>query len=387
MPFILRLVLLNLALGLAVATAAHDAPLNTDDPAYLKRQYAWFQAQEPRRQQQLRTLHNQFMQLDQDTRNRLTKVMQNYNLWLAKLPAADRERIFAAPTAAARLELIRSMRETDWVETLPKPFREEFAKLDDEARRQKVVEWRSEDAERRDEWALAQRHWAEHPAGKVPPIFAGEDQKLQLDAFVGHLRDNLNEQEKKELDEAKSAAYEFGNWFWYALEVVRLTDRHPILPGSVGPKDFESLPESVKAYLVTNDPQHFRAKGPIQGVPELREMRKAQGRWPEFAIELTRYCQKNNLTLPVQLGDCQETQMPMEVKQFLEKFKPQLRRGGEKGKTDLEALSKAEGSWPAYPRMIVDLARKYNQSISGWTLPGPAQAWDRFRSGKQRPKT
>lgn len=379
---LLRLCLLKLAVGLAVATAAHDVPLNTDDPAYLKRQYAWFQAQDARRQQQLRKLHNEFMALDEDSRKRLTKVMQNYNTWLNKLPAADRERLFTAPTPAARLDLIRSMREAEWVETLPRPCREEFVRLDEEAKHQKVAEWRTEEAERHEEWALAQRHWAEHPAGKVPPIYSGE-RKEQLNAFVGHLRENLNEQEKKELDEAKTAAEEFGNVFWYALEVVRLSDRHPVLPGAVGAKDFDSLPESVKTYLLANDPQHFRPKG-VQGVPELR---KAQGRWPEFAIELTKYCQKNQLNLSVPLGECQKEQMPAEVKQFLaDTLEPQLRRSGPAGKADLEALGKAQGSWPAYPRMIVDLARKYNQWVPGWTLPGPPTLWEKFRAGKPRPK-
>jgi hypothetical protein len=189
------------------------------------------------------------------------------------------------------------------------------------------------------------------------------------------------------LDEAK-AAFDEGNYFWYALEVVRLADRHPILPGSVGPKDFDSLPEPIKSYLIEKAPQHFRPKGLVPGAAELRDLRKAQGRWPEFAVELTKYCQKNNnLTLPVQLGDCQKEKMPVEVRQFLaDKLEPQLRRSGESGKTRLEALNKAEGNWPAYPRMIIELAREYKMAIPGWTLPGPAQAWERFRAGKPRPK-
>ena len=83
-------------------SGGHDVPVNPDDPAYVRRQYAWFQAQDARRQQQLRKLHSDFMQLDADTRTRLTKVMQNYNLWLAKLPAATRERIFSRADAGGK---------------------------------------------------------------------------------------------------------------------------------------------------------------------------------------------------------------------------------------------------------------------------------------------
>ncbi len=244
-----------LVFGIAAATAAHDMPLNPEDPAYLRRQYAWFQAQDAHRQQQLRKLHSEFMQLDSDSRARLTRVMQNYNLWLANLTPVDRERVLSAPNSAARLELIRSMREADWVATLPKPYREEYSRLDQEGRRQKVQSWRDEESDRREEWALAQRHWTEHPGGKVPAMFMNEG---QVESFVHHLRENLNAAEKRELDDAKSLAEEFGNYFWYALEVVRLADRHPILPGAIGPKDFHSLPGLVKDYLIAHDPMHFQ---------------------------------------------------------------------------------------------------------------------------------
>ena len=147
------------------------------------------------------------------------------------------------------------------------------------------------------------------------------------------------------------------------------------------------FPESVKTYLVAITPKHFRPRGFVPGAVELRDLRRAQGRWPEFAIELTKYCQKNNLTLPVQLGDCKKEQMPAEVKQFLaDKLEPQLRKAGDVGKGELEVLNKAQGSWPAYPRILVDLTRKYKQWIPGWTLPGSPQLWERFRAGKAKPK-
>ena len=38
-----------------------------------------------------------------------------------------------------------------------------------------------------------------------------------------------------------------------------------------------------------------------------------QGRWPDFAVELTKFTQKHNLKLPVQLGDCYKKDMPPEV--------------------------------------------------------------------------
>jgi hypothetical protein len=376
----------SLVTGLA-ATASHDAPLNPDDPAYLRRQYAWFQTLEPSRQRQLRELHEDFLALDERDQARLARVMQSYNAWLAKLPdEADRQRVLNAASAADRLDVVKLLREREWVETLPRPFREEYARLDEDARRQKVQEWRAEEAERREEWAVAITHWPEFQPGKVPAVFASPDR--QLETFLGHLRENLSETERRELDEARTAADDFG-YLWYGLTVARLTDRHPTLPGKVGPKTFDALPKAIKDYLFEHDTKHFRpAKGVApSGDVEARQVRQAEGRWPEFAVELTRYCQKKGLVLPARLGDCRKAEMPPEVQEFLTKtLEPQLKReAGKGGKADLRALEEAEGKWPDYPRLIVDLARKYKQPVPGWTLPGPPQMWDKFRAAKSRP--
>jgi len=360
------------------ATAAHDTPLNPDDPAYVRRQYVWFQAQEPARQQQLRRIHAQFTELASDEQARFIKVMQTYNAWLARLSEDDRKRILGAPSAAARLDAVKQIRERDWVESLPPSYREEYAKLDGDARKQRVQEWRAEETERREEWILAQRHWGENQ-GRIPPLFQNEV-RPQIELFVAHLRENLSDAERKELDDARSGADDFGNYFWYLREVVRLADLHPPLPGHVGPKDFASLPKEVKDYLRDKDP-HFRRKG-----DELKELRKAVGRWPDYALELTRYCQKNNLKLPHPLGDCRKDQMPTKVIEFLDKvLEPQLKKS-DAGRADLDALSKVQGSWPEYPRMILDLAKKYKLHVPEWTLPGQQQQWDKLRAGKVRPK-
>src|SRR5437762_14288991 len=86
-----------------LTAAAADGPLNPVDPAYLRRQYAWFQAQDPSRQQQLRRLHADFQQLPPEVQARLTKVMQAYNAWHAKLRAADLQRALSTGSAADRL--------------------------------------------------------------------------------------------------------------------------------------------------------------------------------------------------------------------------------------------------------------------------------------------
>jgi hypothetical protein len=382
--FFVRLVLSFCLLTSAFCiSAAGEGNLNTDHPDYLRRQYVWLRAQDPGRQQQLRKLHADFQALDQDDQARLTRVMQTYNAWLAKLPDADRKWVLDAPTGAARLEVVRELREREWVESLPRPYREEYAKAEGDARRLKVQEWRAEEAERREEWAVAQRTWGEFSPGKVPAVFAGEG-RAQVDLFVANLKPNLSEPERKALDDARSAADEFGNYFWYVFEVARLSHLHPILPGRVGPKDFASLDESVKEYLVKHDPQHFKRNGNqiVFVGDERKEFRRAQGRWPEFALELADYCQKNKLTLPVPLGDCRKSQMPTDVVSVIDRLERDLKRT-DQGKADLKALEEAQGKWPDYPKMVIDLARKHKVAVPGWMLPGPQQMWDRFRAGKK----
>jgi hypothetical protein len=115
-----------------------------------------------------------------------------------------------------------------------------------------------------------------------------------------------------------------------------------------------------------------------------REVRRAQGRWPEFAAEVTAYARAKDLTIPP-LGDCRKDQMPPEVIPVLDKWEKELKKS-EAGRADLKALDEARGKWPDYPRMIVTLARKHRQPLVGWTLPTPpgqAQFWDRLRAARK----
>lgn len=381
---VFALLLMNV-LGLSFLFAAQETSLNPEDPDYLRRQHAWFQAQEPSRQKQIVKLHLDFQDLDPDTQARFENVMKQYNTWLSRLPETDRQRVVAASSALARLEVVRQLREQDWVRTLPAPYRAEYAKLEDDARKQRLLEWRAEEAERNEEWSLALRTWDQFVPGKVPQLFMNEG-RAQIEEYVRHLKENLLEYERKALDDSKANADDFGNYFGYALELVRLSDAHPILPGKVYAKDFNSLPEPVREYLIKNSDRHFRKKGAIAKGEELKELRRAEGRWPEFSLELIKYAQKNKLTLPVPLGDCRKEQMPPKIIVFLdEKLEPLLRRS-EPGRADLALLVGAQGNWPDYPRTILDLAKKYKLSVPDWTLPGQPQAWERIRLNRARAK-
>lgn len=372
-------------MGALSASAARDTPVDPDDRDYLRRQYSWFQSLPAGRQQQLRTLNEEFHRLDPEAQARLKRVMQNYNAWLVKLPDADRDRVLAAATADERLKLVADLREQDWVRALPKVQREEYAALPAEARPARVREWRTEEDARHDDWAIAQKNWDDFKQGKLPPGLTVE-LRTQLEAFAVNLRPSLADGEKKALDEAKAAADEHGQFMWYAIEVVRLADAHPLLPGRVGPKDFASLPESVREYLAKND-RGPRKKGPFPFLvmDDKKLLTRAEGRWPEYAVELTRHAERNNLKLPVPLGDSTKAQMPPEVQAFIDKVLEPTLKQTEKGRDQLANLTRVQGRWPEYPRQLMDLARMYRLPVPNWTLPGQPQMWDRFRVNRMKP--
>lgn len=381
--FGLRWASLAIAIIVVAQATARDTPIDPDDKAYLRRQFAWFQSLQPNRQQQLRQLNQEFNSLEPDERIRLTRVLQRYNAWLAKLPEGDRQRVVLADTPKQRLAAVLDLKEREWIASLPKVYRDEYALLDDKGKLQRIKEWRAEENDRKEEWSVAQKHWPDLQAGRMPAIL---EKKTDLEAFVANLKTHLSDAERKQLEDAKQAADEQGLHVWYAIEIVRLADLHPLLPGKPGPKNFDMLPPDVRRMLLDADPRHFGKK---KGVPgeDLKELKRASGRWPDYAIELTRYCANSGgrLKLPP-LGDCRKEQMPPEVQEFIKnKLEPGLRRQAG-GAAQLEALRKAEGSWPEYPKMIVDLARQINEPIPNWTLPGPRQMWDRFRLAKNKLK-
>jgi hypothetical protein len=357
------------------AWGAREAPLNVDDPGYLRRQYAWFQSQNPARQQQIRRLNEEFLALPPQKQDRFTVVMQKYNSWLAGLSESNRERVIQS-SPGERAKVVAQIKEEEWVASLSKADRDEIAQLDPDARRQRIKDLRTEITDRQEEWAIAQMAPSEfQQPGKIPNIF--QNDRNQIEAFVVNLKTHLNDNERRSLEEAKRQADDHSHYLWYTMEIARLADLHPLLPGKPGIRDFPSLPEENRAALMK---QGMRKK------EDMRDFRRTAGRWPDFALEVARSAKTFNVKLPVPLGDCRKADMPPEVIKYLDTtLEPALKKT-ESGQADLKALEAAQGSWPEYPKMLMDLSKKYKQPVPGWSLPGPAQTWDRFRLGKNRPK-
>ncbi len=355
----------------------------------LRRQYRYFQSLSEDRREQIRALDREFSELDEETQGRLRLVLERYGYWLAKLPEEDRRRIEPA-RPSRRLEYIEELRGRDWVQTLPKPYRDNYEAATTSAEKRHLVkEWRQEEKDRADEWEFVKRN---EPKGGGLPVFLEDARtKADFDLFVLNLESQLPPGEAATLKRARTAAQQDGLWLDYAIIVARLSDRHPLLPGPPdGPKHFSELPNEIQKFLIDRERATFGKKNLPAG-----PLARSSGRWPDFAVAVSEYARSKSWMLPRQLGPARkdDKDMPAEVRTFIEKtLEPTLTRleradrpfMSAQAKKDRERLRAAEGLWPDYPRTVVDLARQYKLMIPGWTLPSGAN----FRpdAGKKLPR-
>jgi hypothetical protein len=366
---------------LGIAFAAGPDPY---DVKSLRREYEYLQSLSPARQQQLRDLDRDFNELDPDTREHLQRVMVNFNYWLAHLPEEDRKRVVDAETPTARLDVIREIKDREWIETLPKKYQEEYAKASPVDRLRRLREWREEDRERRDEWHFVRQNWKEAQEDLSVLIPEGLQFRAHLDAYAHNLEFQVSQQDRERLHKTRIAAVQEGRMYGYWRVVLELSERYTLLPGPPdGPRNFESLPKSLAASLEQKKKKTLP-----------RELVAAQGRWPDFAIAVTENARQRRIALPEQLGPAKKADMPPDVRDFIEKeLEPALAKAARHEKNekadkkeradqasrDLARLHDAEGKWPEYPRTVLDLARSYKLFMVGWMLPGKPEFWDRLR--------
>src|SRR5262249_18033993 len=131
-----------------------------------------------------------------------------------------------------------------------------------------------------------------------------------------------------------------GKWPLFPATLVDLADHNPMLsPGnSPRPTRFSDLPEDVQKRFTAKV-----AKWPAPG-------RQADGKWPDYALELTRMARTRRIPLPRPLGPARPADFPPQTRKFLEnRLFPALTV------EETLRLKGAEGQWPEYPRMLVKL--------------------------------
>jgi hypothetical protein len=324
----------------------------------LRRDLLAFLALPEDHQTRLRQLDRDLHEEDSATSVRLLRVLERYAEWLQRLPDAERRRIHDEADPQKRLQLIREIRERQWIHRLPKAVQEDLQKLSADQQRTRIAELKKEERKRREEWQVAIRTWNELTQNR-PPITHLDDLTPPVKTFVHEsLFPLLTPEEKNRLLQAQ------GKHPLFLRTLVEVADNHPItLPGSPGPATFEQLPPEVQTRL-TN------AKG--WPPPAIKQ---AEGKWPEYAVEVVQFAHANRVRLPKQLGPCRPGEFSPSIRRFIEKqLLPVL------GADDAARLKKAEGFWPRYPRLLLNLAWKHGLQVPGMHLPGPRQTWDPYRT-------
>ncbi len=324
-----------------------------DHAARLQRDLHAFWAMPPERRALLRKLDHDLHQEDSATQKRLWGVLERYHAWLERLPEEKRRLVELEADPRRRLDVVKRLREQEWVGQLPAPVRNRIEGMSDEKKRSAELARLREEQRQRQRDALRPPGPRPLPRGKPTRL---SDFPPEVQAFVNDsLRPLLSLEKRKLLDDASGKP-----WPLYARTVAQFADEHPVaLPGPVGPVWVADLPPPLKQRL--------------RDVPRLgRAVREAQGKWPEFGTALLALSGgKRPALLPVHLMPASLRAMPRSIQEFVAR---------ELTAQEQAALTRAEGEWPAYPRALLEAARRRNLPVPGMTLPGPRELWDRARA-------
>jgi hypothetical protein len=330
---------------------------DADHYARLKRDLQAFKALPPERQTALRRLDHDLHQEDPAAQARLLLVMDRYAAWLDSLAPADRQQIEAAADTAERLRVIRQVREREWIDRLPRATRDQVLKAAPDKRAALLADLRRLERDRHLAWQGAQGA-EDAPARPWPPTRPGDLPSEVQNYVTFSLIPRLNKEDKERLKNAQ------GQSPMYARTLLELAEKHPVFaPGDPGPTSISELPRDVKERV-----QQLPAE-------DRRRLNRFVGHWPEFGIAVTAAVRKEFGTMPRELGPCHPKDLPPPLQQFLDtKLLPKLPPEGQR------RLAEAEGRWPDYPRMILELSRRRGLQVPGATLPGPPDFWSRLRA-------
>jgi len=336
------------------------------------------------RRQQLRKLDQDWHDLPAAEQARLRPVLENYAVWLDRLPDGERREVLASP-AAARPGAVAQLVQKRWREGLPKSARDKLAgTVGADERLELVREWKAGERARRDEWHAARRQWPTlfGQDRQAPWPFSEPGMAARIDEYVRAVLKvdlatplapradlpaaaRLTRAEFVNLRAAHESATKDRNWFVYGVAVYRLAQQHPYLPepqpGKPTVVGAATLPADLPPRVLRTLP-----KG-VEGA--------ARGKWPEFALEVARRCVAERVAVPEAFGPCRPADFCEPVREFATAvLLPRL--------TDAErdALKKLEGKWPDYPLKLVALARlpKYDLAVPTVTLPGAPSLWAKF---------
>jgi hypothetical protein len=340
---------------------------DSDHYARLRRDVKAFWELTAEERERLRRLDRELHDTDARTQKRLFGVLKRYAAWVERIPEADRQQI-AANDRSDRIKVIRELRDRQYLESLPSRVREELTQLPATERRTQLDRLRQEDRQLR---LACSQFVLLRPEPPTKPSLPPSPRPTRLEEFPADIRHYVDyvlwrQVKPEEAEQLKKA--EGAPWPLLARTILELSAKHPVkMPGPLnGPRRYVDLPSDV---LKTMQPKDL--------LPAQRKhLNDLLGRWPEFAAEYTATARKNGVTLPRQLGPCHPKEFDPPVAQFIERtLRPKL--------TDAEKdeLRAAEGRWPEYPRLILELSKKHGLEVPLMRLPGPREFWEQAKNG------
>jgi hypothetical protein len=334
-----------------------------EELARIRQESVRFEEMSPERQAQLRQLDRELHGLPSAAQARLEDTLDRYVQWLGHLPAADRERVQKADGAKARLAVVRELRLAEWIARQPKAFQDVLGKLSGAKRAEFVASGLREDRKRQAEWAVAHRFRKELAENKPLPTKPDEfdnNTRIYATEFLPRL---LSKDENERLKKAE------GQWPLYPKTLVDLADKHPpALPSETAPRSYADLPRPVQTA--------FGKKGPLKVNQLEKQLKQFEGRYPEFAVQLTKLAYQNNIVLPAEWWPATFKGLMLPMQEFVERrLKPAL------DAKERRELVDAETKWPEYPQTIKKLAAAHDLPAPWHVLPA-SEHWDAYRSGK-----
>jgi hypothetical protein len=262
---------------------------------------AAFRDMPPARREAVRTLDRELFALDPRARDRLTRTLEAYAVWLDRLPAADRKAVLGAATREDRLGAVRRVRDRQWVEALPPGHRAVLARIADENERRAVIRrWRADPAARWNDAAAPDR---------APWPFDTEAGRKEVVAFArAAFRADAPQYSRltpAELDRhaaALAAATEKGGGAWqaYGREVYTLARKYErdiaadlargLSAGAPDPSRPDQFKEPLRGFLE-------KELGPRLRAWEQGQLAKAGGA-AEYAKQVVLLCRQYDLTAP-----------------------------------------------------------------------------------------
>jgi hypothetical protein len=350
------------------------APIRLDRPIPAELQakrFETFRSLIPKRRQEIVALDRQIRELPDPERDRIGSVLEEYAVWLDRLPDPLRTEVLSAPGRDERLVAIETVLVKERIETLPAEKRQKLKLITDANEKASLLKgWFDAELEQRQEWHLAARQWQTIKDGQRPWPFAEESLRKEIEQFVKTVfkaesnTTRLTAEESRRLEFIRKETARDRAWFQYGAVLLELADRHPSLPE---PKDgptmtqLDQLPKTIQTEL---------SRKPL--VLQNR-IRPTLGKWPEFALAIN--AENRNLklgTLP-SLGPSRPGEFREPVERFLkDMLQPKLTP------VQILELRRLEGRWPEYPRKMLELAKMHDLSVPGVTLPGSPRLWQQY---------